>query len=86
MNISIGEKKVFGGVAPRQERLKDYRRLRRRDSWYQSKVAPNEVQVIYTWKLVTMKQVLASERSCFTYKWNKSWFMVAGNLVKLLDG
>ena len=26
MNISIGEKKVFGGAAPRQERLKDYRR------------------------------------------------------------
>lgn len=26
MNIRIGEKKVFGGDAPRQVRLKDYRR------------------------------------------------------------
>ena len=26
MNISIGEKKVFGGAAPRQVRLRDYRR------------------------------------------------------------
>ena len=24
MNISIGERKVFGGAAPRQEWLKDY--------------------------------------------------------------
>lgn len=28
MNISIGEKKVFGGAAPRQVRLKDYCRPR----------------------------------------------------------
>ena len=28
MNISIGEKKVFGGAAPRYKRLKDYRRCR----------------------------------------------------------
>jgi len=28
MNISIGEKKVFGGAAPCQELLKDYRRPR----------------------------------------------------------
>ena len=27
MNISISEKKVFGGATPRLERLKDYRRL-----------------------------------------------------------
>ena len=27
MNISIGEKKVFGGVAPRLARLEDYCRL-----------------------------------------------------------
>ena len=26
MNISIGEKKVFGGAAPRRVRLRDYRR------------------------------------------------------------
>ena len=26
MNISIGEKKVFSGAAPRQVRLKDYHR------------------------------------------------------------
>jgi len=28
MNISIGEKKVFGGAAPRYKRLEDYRRCR----------------------------------------------------------
>ena len=28
MNISIGEKKVFGSAAPRYKRLKDYRRCR----------------------------------------------------------
>jgi len=28
MNISIGEKKVFGGAAPCYKRLKDYRRCR----------------------------------------------------------
>jgi len=28
MNISIGEKKVFGGAAPRYKRLKYYRRCR----------------------------------------------------------
>jgi len=26
MNISIGEKKVFGGAVPRQVRLEDYRK------------------------------------------------------------
>lgn len=28
MNISSGEKKVFGGTAPRYKRLEDYRRCR----------------------------------------------------------
>ena len=28
MNISIGEKKVFGGAAPRYKWLEDYRRCR----------------------------------------------------------
>jgi len=28
MNISIGEKKVFSGAAPRYKRLEDYRKCR----------------------------------------------------------
>jgi len=26
------------------------------------------------------------KEASFTYKWNKGWFMVAGNLVKLVNG
>ena len=87
---------MFGGAAPRQAWLKDYRQpggvtggIEAQLELVLEQVSRDEVQV-YThlgaWKFVTMKQVLAGEGSCFTYEWNKGWFMVAGILVKLLDG
>ena len=45
MNISIGEKKVFGGAAPRYKRLEDYHRCRGMTGGIRARCARDKVQV-----------------------------------------